>query len=164
MLLRDLPGWWDDLQADVDLADGELPEGLEAALDKFQGALESKVDDIAAVIRQLHGEAKMLSEEAHRLAQRSMRRADAVDRLKKYLLDTLEKIGQRKVATAHCTVAVCLNSMATVTWDKPGEEPPPGLVKIVKSPDFQAVRDLVKAGEAVPEGFSFTRGKHLRIT
>jgi hypothetical protein len=88
----------------------------------------------------------------------------AADGLKGYLLAHLERHGRDKVDTVRCRLRRVANSQPTIRWTKGEDELPASYRRITVTPDLAAVREDLKAGAEIPEGFTVVVGHHLRIS
>lgn len=69
-----------------------------------------------------------------------------------------------KLATAKNTVSVCLNSKAPLTISNVNAVPDTFLrVKVETSPDLEAIREHLEAGNVLSFASLEPKGKHLRI-
>lgn len=163
MKLYEYPTWWKQLEHQADMAGEELPPELEAQIDALQADLADKVQALCCVIRTLQAEAAQAKVEAERLLSLAAVRERAVDRLKAYLLRTMQAMDCRQVKTPLFTVSVCQNSQFALTWTRPDELPPPEWCRTTVLPDFSLVRKSIELGGHCPDGFAVQRGHHLRI-
>ncbi len=164
MRLYEVPTELATVQALIDECDGELPPELEARLDAIVCDMEFKVTAICKLRAEYAGEADAAMAESKRLHELASGRMRNADRMKKYLLDTLQAAGIKKLDYPLFKLSVCKNSRPTTEVTAPVDELPLVLVKVVKMADTQKAYDLFKTTGVVPPGFRFTEGVHLRIT
>lgn len=145
-------------------AEAELTPEAEAELLRLEDNLQHKVDDYAGFIRQIEGFASDCKEESQRLGQRSGMWERKASYLRQRLLEALQRLGTDKLATAKNTVSVCLNSKAPLTISNVNAVPDTFLrVKVETSPDLEAIREHLEAGNVLSFASLEPKGKHLRI-
>lgn len=166
---------YDRLRDLIDAADdGELTPEAEAAFDALAAGLATeegaKLDAAVGFLRQCEMEAFAAREEAGRWAKKAQGRERAADRVKRAVLEHLQRTGRARVATpgGHA-VAVQVNSTRRVQWGEPTKaaaEQYPHLVRVVEVVevhDKAAVVDALKAGEVLPFATLEPAGVHLRV-
>lgn len=145
----------------IEMNQGELTAELEADLDRAEGDLRAKADNIAALVAELEAEAGAMEDEATRLLARAGVRGRAAGHLKSYLKRAMEAVGSSKIRGDRFDVSVCKNGQPSIVWTGAGE-PPEGFRRVIVVPDMDAARKALKRGE-LPEGFEAKHGTHLRI-
>jgi DNA repair ATPase RecN len=95
--------------ADVEGADGELTDEMEAKLDALDIALEEKVERIGLFIEDLELEAEKVEKEEKRLFYRRKAFERRARWLKNYLMRCLLAVGKRSVKTTLVTFSVQKN-------------------------------------------------------
>lgn len=135
-------------------------------LEGVQGEYEIKLEAYCKVIKNLEADIDALNLEAKRLTEKRKVLANNVDRLKKAMFDSMKATGTEKVKGQLFTVAIQRNGgkVPVIVADNVDLSIlPDQLVKVVESPDLEAIRELLEAGKVV-EGFSLgQRGESLRI-
>jgi hypothetical protein len=142
---------------------GEITPETEAKLDELEATFFEKVTRIALLVRErkLDGE-KAKAEEA-RLA--GIRKAH--ERTAKELLAYLERCmaaaGVDRVDTIRARVRRYLNSSPSIRWTRSLDDLPASYSRVTIAPDIDAVREDMKAGAGLPDGFVAEHGHHVRI-
>ena len=135
-------------------------------LEGVQGEYELKLEAYCKVIKNLEADMEALKAEAKRLTDKRKVLENNVDRLKKAMFDSMKATGTDKVKGQIFTVAIQRNGgkvPVIMAEDADLSILPDQLVKVVESPDLEAIRELLEAGKAV-EGFTLgQRGESLRI-
>jgi hypothetical protein len=146
MKLYDLTDEYLAIMRELDAADGEVTDDLEARLDAFEGDFAQKVESLCAMVRTLEGEASMLREEEKRLAARRQSREGSASRIKAYLQTCMDRMGQRKVKAGLFTATVQKNPPRAVL-DVDAEAVPEAWVQTVRKPDLRGLVAALKAGD-----------------
>ena len=132
----------------IDAETGEiLDEDLTAKLDELQMAREQKCENIGCFIKDLDAEAKAIREEEKALAVRRRIAENKAERLRGYLAFCLK--GER-FNTPRCSVQFRKNTVVAVDENRLNEVPEKFLRYKDPEVDKKAVREALKAGEAVP--------------
>lgn len=132
-------------------------------LEGVQGEYEIKLEAYCKVIKNLEADMDALKAEAKRLTDKRKVLENNVDRLKKAMFDSMKATGTDKVKGALFTVAIQRNGgKLPVIVDVDTSELPDELVKVVESPDLEAIGKLLEAGECKYAHFG-ERGESLRI-
>lgn len=142
---------------------GELTPELEARLDALDGAFDEKVERVALVVRERIAFAEAAKMEEERLGAIRKAHERAADGLKRYLLMQMQRTDHLKVETPRARVRVQRNSVPSIAWTRPVEELPEAYRRVTIAPDIARVREDVKLGATVPEGFVVEQGYHVRI-
>ena len=139
---------------------------LQDTLEAVQGEYDVKMEAYAKVIKNLEADIDALKAEAKRLTDKRKVLENNIDRLKKAMFDSMKATGKTKAGGQLFTVAIQKNGgklPVIVAEDADLSILPDQLVKVVESPDLEAIRELLEAGKVV-EGFSLgQRGESLRI-
>lgn len=144
--------------------DGEITDEIDAWLTEYEGKEADKVDAYCYLIQKF----TEISEEAKRLAARSLSYQNKAKSLKDRLKVYLESRGTKRLETARFTVTVTSNGGHTPVklhdFVKPEELPDP-FVRVVKEADMSRIREALQAGDEFVHQFAFLeqRGTHLRI-
>ena len=156
-LTSDLMTLQEMLEGDID--DQCLLDTLEAV----QGEYEVKLESYCKVIKNLEADMDALKAEAKRLTDKRKTLENNIDRLKKAMFDSMKATGTDKVKGTLFTVAIQRNGgKLPVIVDVDVSELPDELVKIVESPDLDAIGKLLEQGESLYAHFG-ERGESLRI-
>lgn len=160
-----------DLTADV-LALQEMLENpidaddeavLKDTLEGVQGEYEYKLENYCKVIKNLEADMDALKNEAKRLTDKRKVLENNIERLKKSMFDSMKATGTEKVKGNLFTVAIQKNGgKLPVIVDVETSKLPDELVKIVESPDLEAIAKLLESGNSEYAHFG-ERGESLRI-
>lgn len=148
------------------LEDSVDDEVLKDTLEAVQGEFDYKLEQYAKVIKNLEADVDALKNEAKRLTDKRKVLENNITRLKQAMFDSMKTTGTTKVKGQLFTVAIQKNGGKVPVIMAEGtttEHLPDQLVKVVESPDLDAIREVLEAGKVV-EGFSLgERGESLRI-
>ena len=158
-----------ELTADImqlqDMLENEV-EDEQMLLDTLEGVqweYEFKLEQCAKVIRNLEADAEAIKNEVDRLNNKRKLLNNKIDRLKKYMFDSMKATDTTKVKGTVLTVAIQKNGgKLPVVVDVDTSELPDDLVKIVESPDLDAIRKELDAGNCEYAHYG-ERGESLRI-
>ena len=132
-------------------------------LEGVQGEYEVKLEAYCKVIKNLEADMDALKAEAKRLTDKRKTLENNVNRLKKAMFDSMKATNTDKVKGALFTVAIQRNGgKLPVIVDVDVSELPDELVKVVASPDLDAIGKLLETGESMYAHFG-ERGESLRI-
>lgn len=143
-------------------------EVLKDTLEAVQGEYEIKLEAYCKVIKNLEADMEALKNEAKRLTDKRKTLENNVDRLKKAMFDSMKATNTPKVKGQLFTVAIQKNGgVIPINYDKNDKNItanlPDHLVNIVKTPNLEAIRELLEAGKVV-DGFTLgERGESIRI-
>ncbi len=139
---------------------------LQDTLEAVQGEYDVKMEAYAKVIKNLEANMDALKAEVKRLTDKRKVLENNIDRLKKAMFDSMKAVGKTKAGGQLFTVAIQKNGgkvPVIMAADADLSILPDQLVKVVESPDLEAIRELLEAGKVV-EGFTLgERGESLRI-
>lgn len=155
-----------EFEAVAALADenGELPEAALERIAALEMALRDKLEGICCMVRSFEASAAAYRNEAERLGRSARAASNNADRLKAYMLRTLEQMGLRQAEAGLFRVRVCQNGgRLPVKIAVPAEQLPEQCRKVVVEADADAVRALLESGVPVPGCGLAPRGEHLRI-
>lgn len=144
--------------------DAELTDEQIASVDALGLALETKVDNIAALIREDEARSVAYQAELDRLNAAKRTADNRADRLKVYLKSCLEAAGVPKVETPRFRVRIQTNSQSSVIVNDVTRLP--DWAKVVQahiSANREALLKAAEAGKSLPDGVKVERGTHLRI-
>lgn len=159
--LYELPAAFAAIDLALEDLGGELTPELEAELDRLEGTLEDKTDAICAMVRERTARGEVLAAEGKRFAERAQVERNAADRLKDYLLRTLQSLGRDRVEGQRFKARIQRNGMPSIRWAGSGEIPEP-FRQVTVSLDYDMARAAWKADQ-LPQGFEASVGSHLRI-
>ena len=132
-------------------------------LEGVQGEYELKLESYCKVIKNLEADMEALKNEAKRLTDKRKVLENNVDRLKKAMFDSMKLTGTEKVKGALFTVAIQRNGgKLPVIVDVDVAELPDECVKVVESPDLEAIAKFIEAGNCDFAHYG-ERGESLRI-
>jgi len=144
-------------------AEGELTPEVEALLDRTEGAIEDKLENICRYRATLKAEAEGAEPELRRIHDFVGGRKKKVKSLGKYMHDMMERLGKTRVQTQHFTPAIQKNSSSSIRWTGDPEEIPEAFKRVEVTVDGPAAHAYYKAHGKLPDGFVVERGTHLRV-
>ena len=158
-----------DLTSDVmllqDMLENELDDE-QMLLDTLEGVqyeYEYKLEQYAKIIRNLEADANAYKLEATRLNDRRKTIENNIDKLKKHMFESMKATGITKVKGSVLNVSIQKNGgKLPVIVDCDVKDLPSHAVKVVESPDLEAIRKLIDAGECDFARYG-ERGESLRI-
>lgn len=149
------------------LADGggELTPELEARLDAMEGALETKVENIALFVKECEANAAAAESERDRLSAIAKHHTTKANALRTYLLATMNRLGQTSVKTPRIRVWAQANGRPSIRFAGDIERLPAAYVRVktTREVDTRFAFVELQAGATLPEGFVVDHGRHLRI-
>ena len=150
------------------LEDSVEDEALTDTLEAVQGEYEFKLESYCKVIKNLEADIVGIKAEVDRLSGKRKVLENNIDRLKKAMFESMKATNTPKVKGQLFTVAIQKNGgVIPINYDKNDKNItanlPDHLVNIVKTPNLEAIRELLEAGKDV-DGFTLgERGESLRI-
>ena len=141
---------------------------LKDTLEAVQGEYEFKLESYCKVIKNLEADIVGIKAEVDRLSGKRKVLENNIDRLKKAMFDSMKATNTPKVKGQLFTVAIQKNGgVIPINYDKNDKNItanlPDHLVNIVKTPNLEAIRELLEAGKVV-DGFTLgERGESIRI-
>lgn len=153
----------EEIAALIAEAGGELTPDLEDRLNAMEGAFAEKVERVALAVRNYVANAEAAKVEEERLAAIRKSHERSAEGLKRYLLISMQRADTPKVESPRARVRVQKNSVPSIAWTRPVEELPESYRRVTIAPDIARVREDVKLGAVVPEGFVVEQGYHVRI-
>ena len=136
---------------------------LADTLEAVQGEYETKLEAYCKVIKNLEADMEAFKAEAKRLTDKRKVLENNVDRLKKAMFDSMKVTGTDKVKGSIFTVAIQKNGgKLPVIVDVDTAYLPKELVKVVETPDLEAIGKMLEQGESMLAHFG-ERGESLRI-
>ena len=145
------------------LEDSVEDQVLLDTLDAVQGEYEIKLESYCKIIKNLESDIEALKNEAKRLTDKRKLLENNIDRLKKVMFDSMKATGTTKVKGQLFSVSIQKNGgKLPVIVDVDTAYLPKELVKVVESPDLEAISKLLEQGES-PLAHYGERGESLRI-
>ena len=141
---------------------------LKDTLEAVQGEYEFKLESYCKVIKNLEADIVGIKAEVDRLSGKRKVLENNIDRLKKAMFESMKATNTPKVKGQLFTVAIQKNGgVIPINYDKNDKNItanlPDHLVNIVKTPNLEAIRELLEAGKVV-DGFTLgERGESIRI-
>ena len=141
---------------------------LKDTLEAVQGEYEFKLESYCKVIKNLEADIVGIKAEVDRLSGKRKVLENNIDRLKKAMFESMTATNTPKVKGQLFTVAIQKNGgVIPINYDKNDKNItanlPDHLVNIVKTPNLEAIRELLEAGKVV-DGFTLgERGESIRI-
>ena len=136
---------------------------LKDTLEAVQGEYEAKIESYCKVIRNIEADIEAIKTETKRLSEKKKVLENNIDRLKKAMFDSMKATNTNKVKGQIFTVAIQRNGgKLPVIVDVETSELPDELVKVVESPDLEAIAKLIDSGNT-QYGHYGERGESLRI-
>lgn len=135
-------------------------------LKELGGSLESKIDGCVQFLRIEESIGKAALEESQRLRARAAVHEARVERIKEAMKIALEAAGEKKIETPHGAVWTQANGgKRRIELDRPIDELPKEIVKMVPTLDEEAARAALEAadGNETSWGRLAPRGTHLRV-
>ena len=132
-------------------------------LEGVQGEYEVKLESYCKIIKNLEVDIDALKNEAKRLTDKRKLLENNIDRLKKAMFDSMKATNTTKVKGQLFSVSIQKNGgKLPVIVDVDTAYLPKELVKVVESPDLEAISKLLEQGES-PLAHWGERGESLRI-
>jgi len=158
-LTEDLLQLYESLSTDED---GAIDEELARRLGELSEHREDSLVWLAKVAKSLESDAEAYATHLHFLQRRRKQVSDRFERLRKYILENMERLGEAKIVRDGITIRVQRNSQPTVCVpfvDKLSED----FIRYRDpEPDKEKILREYKAGREV-EGAEVIVGNHLRI-
>lgn len=148
---------------------GELTPSLEDRLAKIEGDFDTKVQNIALLIREHEVDAEGAALEEKRLGGIRKAHERTARSLKDYVQREMLACGRPKIETPVMRVRVQKNSMPSVVWTGKVDDLPDRYKKVEYSVHRSNVlADWAASGDSdekrtTPDGFEITYGFHTRI-
>ena len=158
--LYDITG---DLLTLMDMLDEVDDQVLKDTLEAVQGEYEIKLESYCKVIKNLEADIDALKNEAKRLIDKRKLLENNIDRLKKAMFDSMKTTGTTKIKGQLFSVSIQKNGgKLPVIVDVDTAYLPKELVKVVESPDLEAIAKLIDSGNTQYAHYG-ERGESLRI-
>ena len=133
---------------DLDLPDEVVRDTLES----IQGDLQEKCTNVAAYIRNTESLAEQIKQAEQAMAARRKALENRADRIRKYLLENMQRTGITKIESPWFKIELAKNPPSVVVDDEDTLKfAHPEFVKVVttESIDKAAVKEAIKAGQIV---------------
>lgn len=132
-------------------------------LEAVQGEYDFKLESCAKVVKNLEADIETYKAESKRLSDKAKSLKNNVDRLKQAMFNSMKTTGTTKVKGQLFTVAIQKNGgKLPIIVDVPTEDLPDNLIKVVESPDMDAIAKLIESGNTQYAHYG-ERGESLRI-
>ena len=157
---------FDDLleQAGGDVTDEAVMSAIEAWMNELDTDLKNKVDGYAAYIQELLALADARKAEAKRLSESARSKENAAKALKERLMFAMQERNLKKIETDRFSVSWQVNGgKPALDVSVPAEMLPSRFQSVTISPNNDAIRVALDAGEEVPGCMLMDRGTSLRI-
>jgi hypothetical protein len=139
-------------------------EALLRELDEAQGSIDDKVDAIRFLIERNKVDAIFYAEEAARYEARGRAFSRTVDRLKDWIMRSLDHAGLDRAGRLIPQRIQANGGRPGIEWTLIGEPIPEEFRRIKTSVelDKDAVYEALASGRPLPPGIKVTSGRHLR--
>lgn len=137
---------------DTALESEEISNETFENIKKLDEEIDSKIENIVNVIKELEGKIFILNQEIERLSERSTRYYKNSIALKKYIKDTMEFSGKTKVETPSMTIGIRKSESIEIGKDFIEEVKEKSLYKLMRiipekiEPDKVAIKEYIKHG------------------
>ncbi len=143
--------------------DGEVPENLEELLEALTDDMDDKLTNCVLALRNLDAEATTLRAEAQRIGKRASAAAKASERLERYIIENMQKVGWTKFDAGSLKARIQQNSVTSAEFSGDPAVLPAAFKRFKVELNREAAREAAKRGETLPDGVTVTKGQHLRI-
>jgi hypothetical protein len=163
MRLYEIPEAMRVILAEIEDHGGEITPELEARFDGLNYEFNRKAEYIALLSKEAAALAEGVKIEEERLVALRKRYQNRSDRLKEYLLASMQRAGIEKVDGDLASPAVQRNSVPRVEVTIDPLLLPEPYRRVRVEADSAALRKAADAGEELPDGVTLSYGYHLRI-
>ena len=149
-----------------DISDDEVDKIVTGFMSEIETNLERKVDNYAALIKELEAKKESRKAEADRLYKLAKTDENTARNLKDRLVWALNEMGIKKLETPRFKVAVTNNGGKTPLDIHDPEAVPQELQKLIPARyeiDSDKIREALESGQEVAGAILMERGQHLRI-
>ena len=155
-----------EIRAIVAGMEDELGDDAEKQFDSLQMDFTEKVKSIALSIQEASATAEAAKSERLRIQDIEDAANDKIRRLKRYLLNAMQSLGQTRVDANIVKVRIQRNSQPTVVVESMPSDLPEWAkrVKVIVEPDAKALAEAASKGEPLPDGVTVYTGSHVRIS
>ena len=163
---QDLTALYDRIEAlGGDVSDPAVEQEIDAWFEALGHERDGKLDNYAALIRELEARAEARRAEARRLADRARRDAEQADYLKNRLVLFFQQHGLKTVETPRYRLTVQRSGgPAPVHLKVDAEALPEAFQRWKVSPDLGALREALERGEATELAELGERSYYVRIS
>ena len=148
------------------LSDLDLPEEVvRDTIEGLQGDMQEKCTNVAAFIRNTESLADQIKQAEQAMSARRKALENRADRIRKYLLDNMQRTGISKIESPWFKIALAKNPPSVVVDDEDTLKfAHPEFVKVVttESLDKTAIKEAIKAGQIV-EGAHLVQAERVTI-
>lgn len=141
---------------------GEIGPAQLSALDQLSDSRSVKMDGICGLIREWEAFVSVRKAEIDRLKAGIATHENNIRRLKDYLLQDLQKLGEQRSETALFKVWRQASPPSAVC-EAPADLLPDYLRKVTVAPNLSAAIDEWKRTGQAPAGFTVSQAEHVRI-
>ena len=134
------------------IKEGEIPEeAIADTLEGIEGEITAKAESIICALKEMQAEEAALKAEAAALEARAAVKKKAAERMKQYLLTSMQAVGVDKIETPKCYVKVAATPAKVVIEDAEAlySLRPDLFTTKAPEPSKTAIGALLKAGEEV---------------
>lgn len=135
------------------LNDLDLPEDVvRDTIEGMQGDMQEKCTNVAAFIRNTESLAEQIKQAEQAMAARRKALENRADRIRQYLLESMQRTGITKIESPWFKIALAKNPPSVVVDDEDTLKfAHPEFVKVVttESLDKAAIKEAIKAGQIV---------------
>jgi chromosome segregation ATPase len=146
-----------------DSVDGEITDEFAKALNAIDQELDAKLVGCAQVYHSIKAQAAALEAEASRLSSRASSLNKSIDRLKGYIKQCLDDIGEKKRQAGIFKFSVQKNGQPSIEIKDDSQIPTEFDLPVERKIDKRKILEAHKAG-ITPLGVEIRYGEHLRIT
>lgn len=144
-----------DIALESDEIDGETFEYIQ----KIDGAIEKKIENIACVIKELENNAGVVNNEIDRLSERAARYYKNLKALKAYVVNTMEQVGKKKIETPTMTVGVQKSESTEIDSEFIEEAKEKNLYKLMRIIPERVEADKIAIKEHIKQGNQLNHAK-----
>lgn len=168
---HELAGEWDALDELLLESGGELTPEIESLLEQLEGTTTDKIEKIGLVAQRHANDAAAIKLELERLQARKRSYESSCAKLKQYAGGILDRLGKPSVKGALVSVgwqnnAESIDGELTTEALRELSVIAPEIVRIIPEQlelDKRGALEWYHAGNALPDGLTVTRGRHVRI-
>lgn len=131
------------------IENGEIPEeAITDTLEALDSEVDSKIDNIACIIKQLLGEAEIIKNEIDALTERRKRKIKKAESLANYLSLTMKSLGKLKFESGRNQICFKPSKGVRITDDKAflnwARENAPNAIITKESASLSVIAELIK--------------------
>lgn len=153
---------------DIALESDEIDDETFEYIQKLDGAIEKKIENIACVIKELENNTGIVNNEIDRLSERAARYYKNLKALKSYVVNTMEQVGKKKIETPTMTLGVRKSESTEIDNEFIEEAKEKNLYKLMRivpervEADKTAIKEYIKQGNKL-EHAKIVEKKNLSI-